>query len=230
MIKILKFLSLIIITFFSGYWLSVSEILSGLEESKKIFCIFSLGLGTGLLCSMILLKGKEEKGHNLSRSRPDYVTRQDLEEIVPKLIDKRLAAEQEKEKGLSSTEIPSDLKRRGDDFYSSRSSSPASDKRLKTDVQPLAGSLEKVLALQGVRFSWRKDEFPHLGLDSLPKVGFLAQDIEKVLPDIVEKDKDGLMRIHYAQLNAVIVEAIKEQKKEIDSLKRQVDELVSISD
>jgi len=87
----------------------------------------------------------------------------------------------------------------------------SSDERLKTNIQSLQNSLEKVNQLNGVSFNWKAN-----GQES---VGLIAQDVEKVFPQIVGTDKEGMKSVDYTKLVAVLIEAIKEQQKQIDELK-----------
>jgi chaperonin cofactor prefoldin len=93
-----------------------------------------------------------------------------------------------------------------------------SDRRMKKDIQPIAGALEKIGKLQGVRYNWRNSEFPTLGLPNKTDLGLIAQDVEKVLPELVDTDNSGYKSVQYSHLVAVLVEAIKEQQKQIEKL------------
>ena len=96
-----------------------------------------------------------------------------------------------------------------------------SDARLKTDVIPLSGMLEKVAALQGVRFRWKEPE-----PSARVHMGLLAQDVEKVFPEMVyATGPDGMKSIASLELIGVLTEAVKELKAENDSLKRRVEQL-----
>ncbi len=95
----------------------------------------------------------------------------------------------------------------------------ASDRRLKKNIKPLQDSLEKVANLQGVRFDWRTDEFPGYGFQDAKQIGFIAQEVEEVLPELVQTDREGYKSVSYQQLTAVLVEAVKEQQREIRELK-----------
>jgi hypothetical protein len=95
-----------------------------------------------------------------------------------------------------------------------------SDARLKENVLPLENSLEKVMKLQGVTFNWRAD--PYAGR----KIGFIAQDFEKVIPELIfTNQNDGLKGINYAEVTAVLTEAIKELKAENDQFKARIEKL-----
>jgi hypothetical protein len=91
-----------------------------------------------------------------------------------------------------------------------------SDQRLKRDVLPFAGALDVVLALRGVSFTWRRDEFPEQHLNDGPQIGFIAQEVEPVLPEVVTTDPQGYKAIDYSKLTPVLVEAIKAQQAVIE--------------
>lgn len=92
----------------------------------------------------------------------------------------------------------------------------SSDRALKTNIQPLQNSLDKVLKLQGVSFNLKST--------GDKSIGFIAQDVEKVLPELVS-GTEGNKAVAYGNIVAVLVEAIKEQQKQIDELKSQIQEL-----
>jgi hypothetical protein len=96
-----------------------------------------------------------------------------------------------------------------------------SDVTLKKDIEPLSSSLGKVMRLQGVSYDWKVDEYPDKGFTGDRQIGFIAQDVEKVFPELVRTDSKGYKSIYYAQMVAVLAEAIKEQQKEISELKKQ---------
>lgn len=84
-----------------------------------------------------------------------------------------------------------------------------SDARLKTDVRSLTGSLDAVSRLRGVSFEW-KDARAGTGT----QIGFVAQEVERVLPDLVRTGPDGYESVQYANMTAVLVEAVKELREE----------------
>ena len=82
----------------------------------------------------------------------------------------------------------------------------SSDARLKRNIQPLGGALASILKLQGVRYDW-KDKAKY-GTGN--QIGFIAQDLEKVFPEVVITDpRSGLKSVAYDHLVAPIVESIK---------------------
>jgi hypothetical protein len=89
-----------------------------------------------------------------------------------------------------------------------------SDARVKTNIKPIDSSLEKVSKLTGVTYNRTDLE------DKSTKIGFIAQEVEKVIPEVVtydsEKDRYG---VSYGNVTALLVEAIKEQQTQIEELK-----------
>ena len=95
-----------------------------------------------------------------------------------------------------------------------------SDRRLKEDIVPLSSGLATTMALSPVSFTWKKGiESSQAGEDD---IGFIAQEVEKVVPGIVHTDSTGMKSIDYIKLSPILVKAIQEQQKEIDELKAAV--------
>jgi endosialidase-like protein len=79
-----------------------------------------------------------------------------------------------------------------------------SDISLKKDIAPITDALSKVLGLEGVSFLWKAH--PEQG----PQIGFIAQDVEKIVPELVTTAPSGLKSVDYARVSALLVNAIKE--------------------
>lgn len=92
-----------------------------------------------------------------------------------------------------------------------------SDKRYKTNIQNIPDSLNKVLKLNGVTFDWEK-----CGNSS---AGLIAQDIESVLPELINGDNPKT--VNYNGVIGLLVEAVKEQQTQIQMLKNEINELKS---
>jgi hypothetical protein len=93
----------------------------------------------------------------------------------------------------------------------------SSDAELKHDIAPLYNAREGLLALRGVRFTRRSNQKQHIGL--------IAQDVEKVFPELVETGPDGFKGIYSSGLFGAIIEAMKEQHEEIQQLRLEVTQL-----
>ncbi len=92
----------------------------------------------------------------------------------------------------------------------------SSDVRLKRNIVTLTGTRPKVRALRGVTFEWRDDVYPAKHFGHGKQIGFVAQELEQVYPELVYEDAQGYKMVDYQKMTAVLVEAIKEQQTEID--------------
>jgi hypothetical protein len=97
-----------------------------------------------------------------------------------------------------------------------------SDRRLKKEITTLNNSLEKVLKLKGVNYYWRNEEFPERNFSKKLQYGLIAQDLEKIIPELVETDDEGWKSIEYSHIVPLLIEAIKEQQKIIESQKKSI--------
>jgi len=100
-----------------------------------------------------------------------------------------------------------------------------SDRRWKKDIKPLDDSLAKVLRLNGKSYLWRRDEFPEKGFSDQRQIGLIAQEVEKIIPELVNTDKDGYKSISYNQIIPLLVEAVKELNSTVETLKNENAEL-----
>ncbi|HVT75335.1 MAG TPA: tail fiber domain-containing protein [Candidatus Paceibacterota bacterium] len=93
-----------------------------------------------------------------------------------------------------------------------------SDRRLKTNIATIDDPIGKIQQIDGVTFDW-KDSGKH-------SVGVIAQDVEQVFPELVTTDpKTGYKAVQYQNLVAPLIEAVKAQQKEIDTLKSEIEAL-----
>lgn len=93
----------------------------------------------------------------------------------------------------------------------------SSDFRLKENIVTIEDPLEKILQLRGVKFDWKKD--------NKTSYGFVAQEAEKVLPELVSENGEGYKAVEYGNIVSVLVEAVKEQQAQIDFLESRISEL-----
>lgn len=97
-----------------------------------------------------------------------------------------------------------------------------SDARYKRNVAPLADPLDTILELRGVTFDWDRDAWPTKAFPEGRQIGFIAQEVEQVLPELVHTDENGYKSVEYANVVPVLVEAVKTLKHDNDDLRAQV--------
>lgn len=96
----------------------------------------------------------------------------------------------------------------------------SSDARLKKDVTPLSGSLQKITSVSGYRYHW---------IDSTKgqdwQTGVLAQEIEQVFPELIKEDAQGIKSVNYLGLVPHLIESIKQQQQQIETLRTELQQL-----
>ena len=97
-----------------------------------------------------------------------------------------------------------------------------SDERLKKNITTLTGILDKLNRLRGVTYEFKDQQKYATG----QQIGVIAQELQKVFPELVTQGADGYLAVNYSQLSAVILQAVKEQQQEIDVLQRQMKEVM----
>jgi len=104
----------------------------------------------------------------------------------------------------------------------------ASDERYKSNIKPLLGLGNKVSLLQPVEYEWKKEEYPEQNFPDGNQIGLIAQEVEKLFPELVATNKDGYKSIDYSKISILLIQAMKEQQSEIDKMKRELEELKSM--
>jgi flagella basal body P-ring formation protein FlgA len=96
-----------------------------------------------------------------------------------------------------------------------------SSRRWKTNIATLENSLDKVKQLRGVSYEWKKDGRADIGL--------IAEEVGAVIPEVVKFEKNGqdASSVDYGHLVGLLIEAMKEQQKQIDALRARVESLSS---
>ena len=94
-----------------------------------------------------------------------------------------------------------------------------SDVRLKAveTIRPINGAIDQVMRLNPVQFRYKTQP-----VDSLPKLGFIAQEVEEILPEAVGLGPDGMKGIQEGCLIALLAQALKEQQSQIDVLRAEL--------
>jgi Chaperone of endosialidase len=95
-----------------------------------------------------------------------------------------------------------------------------SDITLKKDIVKIDSALNKLSQIKGVTYKWKNPE--NHGDDETEQLGVIAQDVEKVFPQAVSTDTNGIKSVSYGDMVAPLIEAIKELKAEIEELKKKV--------
>ena len=105
---------------------------------------------------------------------------------------------------------------------------------MKENIRPIENAIDKIKQINGVHYRW-KDEVEELGFSPTQKeeVGVIAQEVEKVIPEAVKpapfdhhkgesKSGENYLTVQYEKLVPLLIEAIKDQQKQIDELKAKL--------
>ena len=95
----------------------------------------------------------------------------------------------------------------------------SSDARLKANIASLGSTIAKLLLIDGKSYTMKKD--------GKQKIGVLAQDVQKVFPELVSKDDNEMLAVNYQGLVPVLINALKEQDEKISRLENLVEKLIS---
>lgn len=95
-----------------------------------------------------------------------------------------------------------------------------SDARLKKNIVPLSHALTSIDQLNGYTYNWKDEQ-----RDSTMQIGLIAQELQKVYPQLVKQNSKGDLSVNYIGLIPVLVEGIKQQQREIEELKLEVKKL-----
>jgi Chaperone of endosialidase/GEVED domain len=98
-----------------------------------------------------------------------------------------------------------------------------SDARFKTNIITLPNSLNNLLQLRGTQYYFNKQAFPNKNFSSEIQMGLIAQEVEKIYPELVSTDKDGYKSVNYVGLMPVMIESIKEQQLQIEIQQKQIE-------
>ena len=95
----------------------------------------------------------------------------------------------------------------------------SSDERLKDNIKPITEPLWKLNQIGGYTFDWNDKQDTYEGHD----VGVVAQEIHKVLPEVVAERSNGYLGVKYEKIVPLLIESIKELKQEVDDIKQKCD-------
>ncbi len=103
-------------------------------------------------------------------------------------------------------------------IYASSNITAFSDARYKADVLPIEGALDKVMGIGGYTYRKLDDE-----VEKVRYAGVMAQEVERVLPEVVVRDSEGHMHVAYGNMVGLLVEAIKELNNKLHALEEKMD-------
>ena len=96
----------------------------------------------------------------------------------------------------------------------------SSDKRLKKNITPITNPIAKIKSIGGYTYEWNdKQDVYQAGSKD---IGVIAQEVEKVLPELVTDRDNGYKAVKYEKIIALLIEGIKEQQNQIDNLKSRL--------
>jgi hypothetical protein len=102
-----------------------------------------------------------------------------------------------------------------------------SDERYKKDITRIKHPLDKINQLNGVTYHYRSADFPDMKFSDQTQVGLIAQDVEKIFPQLVFSDDKGYKAVDYVKLIPLLIEGLKAQQIQIDELKKLVEKQLS---
>lgn len=103
-----------------------------------------------------------------------------------------------------------------------------SDERYKKNSKIIDGPLKKIMELDGVYYHWKVDEYKNMGFDEARQIGFIAQDVKLVVPELVKEDSKGYLSVNYSKATALVIEGMKEQQRIIEKQQYEIEKLKDI--
>ncbi len=100
-----------------------------------------------------------------------------------------------------------------------------SDERFKSDIHGIEDALARIEQVNGVEFKWKRDQYPEYDFTEKGQVGFIAQDLKKIFPEVVAVGSDGYHTIDYGKLTPVLVEAVKQLKSQNEQKDKKIEDL-----
>ena len=97
----------------------------------------------------------------------------------------------------------------------------SSDERYKDNIQPISEPLWKLSQIGGYTFNWNDKQDVYEGHD----VGVIAQEVHKVLPEVVGEKSDGYLGVKYEKIVPLLIESVKELTKKTKKLERELKKL-----
>jgi hypothetical protein len=107
-----------------------------------------------------------------------------------------------------------------------------SEERLKHDITPMSGTLDRLMKLHGYSYEYNPEAVQNRLALPGRQIGLMAQEVETVFPDWVDRDSEGYRYVTERATTALMVEALRdirnEKDREIDALKARIEHLESL--
>jgi hypothetical protein len=103
-----------------------------------------------------------------------------------------------------------------------------SDIRFKKDIKTISNAIDILKKIEGKTYLWKSEEFKDKGFSNVKQYGFIAQELEKIIPEVVATDEIGFKSVSYDMIIPILVQGVKEQSSVIESQQKQIDELKSM--
>ena len=104
----------------------------------------------------------------------------------------------------------------------------SSDERVKKNITKITDTIDVILSLKqlnGIKYNWNTEIKGYERMGEQTEIGVIAQEVEKVLPEIVGENNTGYKSVDYAKLTAFLIEVNKEQQKQIEDLQNRISKL-----
>ena len=96
---------------------------------------------------------------------------------------------------------------------------------MRKNINSIPNALEKLSKLNPVNYNWRQDEFSIAGFNDKKQWGFIAQEVEKVMPELVSDDINGFKSLNYTGVIPLLTKAMQEQQTEMEKQQKEIDGL-----
>lgn len=100
-----------------------------------------------------------------------------------------------------------------------------SDSKFKSNIHSIPSPLTIIKSLSGKTYTWTQQAQKSLGADNGLHIGYLAQDLQKIIPEVVITDNEGNLAVNYIEIIPILSEAIKEQQKQIEAQNTKIEKL-----
>lgn len=103
--------------------------------------------------------------------------------------------------------------------------SQISDRRYKENIAGLSDAMDRIRQIEGVQYTFNHSAFPEKNFVNGTRLGFIAQDLKKVVPEAVWEDSDGFYSVEYVAIIPVLVEALKEKDLQIQEIMKELEQI-----